>query len=538
MKKRITTSIYNGETVSTRVNYLPWETIFEILLRLPVESLIQCKLVCKNWYAIIKDPQFIDLHLTKSTCRHYILFELNEYTKHTPSIYSLVQEEDNKLRAITIIDNNLFAVGLTHNFSGSFFVSGSCNGLLCISPDGEFLDPIFICNLFTQECVKLPVTTEPLTVIHPYVQKEIVLSKTDPPVDVVGQLIGFGYDPLTKRYKLVRVFQICPYEEDIDPYGEIMTMGDSAWRTLKFPHPILMSTQSETLFFEGSFYWFINHLDGRPRLHDILAFDIGDEKFSTLKFPPYMEIDMESSYPILMNHKAEMGSDDDVIAELQKSPEPNPNLVDHIPEITVQNNPPLIREYPPFREIRLVLPPHCHNDLDIPPQLLHVENYSVPNGYFELIDRSELSHFPWYVNQDVPPIPDSIFPYHPIFLQEKIFTKADKDRLSLDFSTIRVAIPRFFTPTETEIIYQARSGANGLQINFWVITPNNEVSVGNARLRFNSQNTCVMTKDWFHSRENDTKAYLDGLLPKTAVGLVMGKLCLKSKKKDSMGKIE
>ncbi|KAF5183679.1 hypothetical protein FRX31_026734 [Thalictrum thalictroides] len=109
-----------------------------------------------------------------------------------------------------------------------------------------------------------------------------------------------------------------------------------------------------------------------------------------------------------------MGSDDDVIAELQKSPEPNPNLVDHIPDIRVQNNLPLIREYPPFREIQLVFPFHCRNALDIPPQLFHAENYSVPKDYLEFVDCSELTHFPCHVNQDVPPIPDSIFSYHSI----------------------------------------------------------------------------------------------------------------------------
>ncbi|PIA27937.1 hypothetical protein AQUCO_07400047v1 [Aquilegia coerulea] len=289
VKKIITGETALSATTTTRVvNYLPWETIFEILLRLPVRSLIECKLVCKTWYAIIKDPRFIDLHLSQSIARHYVLLTwILQDTKPTLQIHSLVEEEEYKWRA------SLFDMGLTYNnVFPSFFISGSCNGLLCLSAD----------------------TTQPLTVIQPFTQEEIILSKTGPLFDLCHQEIGFGYDPNSKRYKLVRVFQIAlricnsdhtmdPYGEIMDPYGEIMTVGDNVWRAFEFPHPIVMSTQFETLVFEGSFYWFIRHVYGEPCLYDILAFDFADEKFSTLKFPPYMEIDMDCIYPVLMNNR-------------------------------------------------------------------------------------------------------------------------------------------------------------------------------------------------------------------------------------------
>ncbi|PHT83831.1 hypothetical protein T459_12274 [Capsicum annuum] len=36
--------------------------LFNILLRLPVESLLRFKCVCKHWYALIKSPSFIEKH--------------------------------------------------------------------------------------------------------------------------------------------------------------------------------------------------------------------------------------------------------------------------------------------------------------------------------------------------------------------------------------------------------------------------------------------------------------------------------------------
>ncbi|XP_051208623.1 putative F-box protein At1g50870 isoform X1 [Lolium perenne] len=45
------------------------ELVFEILLRLPVKSLLQFKSVSKVWHAIISDPFFIRVHLQQSASR-------------------------------------------------------------------------------------------------------------------------------------------------------------------------------------------------------------------------------------------------------------------------------------------------------------------------------------------------------------------------------------------------------------------------------------------------------------------------------------
>lgn len=44
-------------------HHIPQEVIIEILSRLPVKPLLKFKSVCKNWYAIIKNPSFITKHL-------------------------------------------------------------------------------------------------------------------------------------------------------------------------------------------------------------------------------------------------------------------------------------------------------------------------------------------------------------------------------------------------------------------------------------------------------------------------------------------
>ncbi|XP_059647024.1 putative F-box protein At3g24700 [Cornus florida] len=53
----------NNKINSNNLNCLPREIIYEILTRVPAESLVRFKLVCKLWKTIISDPNFISSHL-------------------------------------------------------------------------------------------------------------------------------------------------------------------------------------------------------------------------------------------------------------------------------------------------------------------------------------------------------------------------------------------------------------------------------------------------------------------------------------------
>ncbi|RHN79380.1 putative F-box domain-containing protein [Medicago truncatula] len=56
--------------------YLPDELITQILLRLPVETLIRFKCVCKSWFSLISNPYFANsqFQITAATHNHQILF--------------------------------------------------------------------------------------------------------------------------------------------------------------------------------------------------------------------------------------------------------------------------------------------------------------------------------------------------------------------------------------------------------------------------------------------------------------------------------
>ncbi|AES87234.1 galactose oxidase [Medicago truncatula] len=56
------------------VLYLPHELIIQILMRLPVKSLICFKCVCKSWFSFISDPHFENSHFQLASATHTCRF--------------------------------------------------------------------------------------------------------------------------------------------------------------------------------------------------------------------------------------------------------------------------------------------------------------------------------------------------------------------------------------------------------------------------------------------------------------------------------
>ncbi|PON58759.1 F-box domain containing protein [Trema orientale] len=55
-----------GSAETTRMASLPWDTIVNILSRLPVEDLLRYRCVSKRWCSLIDGPRFIKMHLDHS----------------------------------------------------------------------------------------------------------------------------------------------------------------------------------------------------------------------------------------------------------------------------------------------------------------------------------------------------------------------------------------------------------------------------------------------------------------------------------------
>ncbi|RXH90692.1 hypothetical protein DVH24_035456 [Malus domestica] len=76
------TSLGCPHLLERRRKHIPEEILFEILVRLPVKSLLRFRCVCKSWNTLISSPDFRNAHLEKNIMRDsydYVLIRTANY---------------------------------------------------------------------------------------------------------------------------------------------------------------------------------------------------------------------------------------------------------------------------------------------------------------------------------------------------------------------------------------------------------------------------------------------------------------------------
>ncbi|XP_071727133.1 putative F-box protein At3g10240 [Rutidosis leptorrhynchoides] len=123
---------------NTTIQDLSDNDIVEILVRLPVKTIIHCKCVCRDWLNLITESHFINLHITKSP-ECYMLFD-DDFTPDPPSLRLLEIEEKhgrNHLHHDPIMSLDLKLVPVFQDCPP--FAVGSVNGLICLIAYGLWL---------------------------------------------------------------------------------------------------------------------------------------------------------------------------------------------------------------------------------------------------------------------------------------------------------------------------------------------------------------------------------------------------------------
>ncbi|KAG6396682.1 hypothetical protein SASPL_142837 [Salvia splendens] len=166
---------------------LPEEIIQDILLRLPVKSLLKSRCVSKSWNSLISSSRFVKSHLKHSAenadfANHRIIFTLLNptYTLKQCSVNSLMREP-------LVVAPNLDFPNLTPH--STVWVVGSCNGIICLAIDE---DDVFLWNPATRKSKQLPSAVVEMKPGFYYSW-------------------GFGYCELEGDYKVVGLF--CDYDD-------------------------------------------------------------------------------------------------------------------------------------------------------------------------------------------------------------------------------------------------------------------------------------------------------------------------------------
>ncbi|XP_027180860.1 F-box/kelch-repeat protein At3g06240-like [Coffea eugenioides] len=269
------------------INQLPEGVLSEILVRLPVKSLLQFSCVCKKWCALIKSPYFADMHLNhaKDYNDHRVVLIkrfIKDGKKTVLSFHSHHNggEEDETLRVV--------APNLELPWWDRYWVGliGACNGIVCIS---DFYD-IYLCNPARHELLKLPV--------RPFVYPD-GCSKGS--VFTTNGL-AFGFDPPSGDYKVLRIISFSAGSFCLPSVtAEIYNLSTNSWRNLdadlpkiEHPHPCFPA------LIHGSYHWCAASTKSRLSVSRmILSFNICTEAFGQMEFPCYIADDTRPSLVVL-----------------------------------------------------------------------------------------------------------------------------------------------------------------------------------------------------------------------------------------------
>ncbi|GAU19175.1 hypothetical protein TSUD_198560 [Trifolium subterraneum] len=237
--------------------YLPSELNTEILLRLPVKSLIRLKSVCKSWFTLISDTNFANSH-----------FQFSESTQTTRSRILSISGLPPQIRSIDfqalLNDNHSVSPNPNLSLPQSFFplrIRGSCKGFIFLN------------------CSAYNLLWNPSTGFH----KQIPSSpNTRSLFGTNSNLYGFGYDHSRDDYLLVSLYCDALFAEDTSSPLEIFSLRDNIWKQIVDTHRYSCGYQNRKagLLFNGAIHWFLTGWE-----NVIVAFDLMERKLLKISLP-------------------------------------------------------------------------------------------------------------------------------------------------------------------------------------------------------------------------------------------------------------
>lgn len=298
---------------------IPSHIIADILLQLPIKSLLTCKCVSKSWKTLISEPYFDKLYSDRAR----ISFIIRTYNHNfMPKNFYHLECESEKFeigRNNPVKLNPLFKLRLCfdkeclkkdnywnrkrpfigckarHDKCG---ILNSCNGLLCLCHHNN-LTPLVILNPTTGDFIRLPEVTKTPKRLNPTL------------VRIVGNA-GFGFHPKTGEYKVIHMWlkyvkgnRVMPNGVS-RPYGwvfeamtlEIHTLGTSSWRNVEVDPQFSIKELKHATCVNGALHWI--RFDNWQM--SILCFNFDSEMLQLFPSPPCFENNNnnnEMSYEII-----------------------------------------------------------------------------------------------------------------------------------------------------------------------------------------------------------------------------------------------
>ncbi|CAH8269188.1 unnamed protein product [Arabidopsis lyrata] len=266
---------------STTSTYIGHDLVDDILLSLPVKSIIRFKSVSKQWKSLIESHSFVQRQLKNPRRKILLAFGCRDDGDGDDSPPFLFSEE--KEEEICYIGN-----------CDASRISLTCDGLICIPGS----DSIEVCNPATRESRQFP-AGEPLVSVssmiiphagtgripvrslphrRKYIDHELV-----PRFPTTTSSFGFGKDEVTGAYKVVEL-RSHPNRSLIVADCNVLDLQTGRWRHVNLvPYRIFVTERS--VYVNGSVHWFTVDLWEPGNASRIVAFNLQLEEFRVVSHP-------------------------------------------------------------------------------------------------------------------------------------------------------------------------------------------------------------------------------------------------------------
>lgn len=237
------------------------EILTNILVRLPVKSLLICKCICKHWRRLIGSPYFIRLHLLRSqeNPTHVRVYYPYLFRSHKKNCLIKIDREEAPDERLP--EGRLFYKHIICSFNGLILFCSLKGYANAPNPLGDLALEIHICNPATREVVLLPPPHNPNLKIPD---------------------IGVCFGPKINGYKVFRFVSIQGQQgHECQVYSSIT----GSWKSMgPVAHSPSRSHEHSHVCINGIAYWLSKSTVEGWQVDIVLAVD-WEEKFSTIRFP-------------------------------------------------------------------------------------------------------------------------------------------------------------------------------------------------------------------------------------------------------------
>ncbi|XP_026412483.1 F-box/kelch-repeat protein At3g23880-like [Papaver somniferum] len=227
------------------------DIISNIIIRLPVKSILQFRCVSKAWCKLLKDPDFVKKHLSHA-------IEMNKFSVMMHPCYDL-HEKAHALAYDPFSSTLSNPASINYPLARTFW--GTCNGLICLTTTSE--KDVVLWNPTTKEF------------------KEVPIESAD---DFSNYKHGFGYGDEIDDFKVV---SFVGFEDVYFSEVRVYTLKSNSWRRLENIPYLLCHGEMDMsqVSVHGAMHW-LALSDTEPD-KVIVSFDFKDDKFDEMPLPSF-----------------------------------------------------------------------------------------------------------------------------------------------------------------------------------------------------------------------------------------------------------